>query len=136
MDVTPLVPQGRQVIERYGNGGFRVTGETYRGSILVLPDRSAAWPPTSIDELDLASLEPVLSAVPPVEVLLIGYGRAMAMIDPALRAAARPRGVALEPMDTDAACRTYHVLFPQERPATPPRFPVNSVRSGCRSRAR
>src|SRR3546814_9284047 len=78
MDVTPLVPQGRQVIERYGNGGFRVTGETYRGSILVLPDRSAAWPPTSIDELDLASLEPVLSAVPPVEVLLIGCGRAMA----------------------------------------------------------
>src|SRR3546814_4805398 len=99
MDVTPLVPQGRQVIERYGNGGFRVTGETYRGSILVLPDRSAAWPPTSIDELDLASLEPVLSAVPPVEVLLIGCGRAMAMIDPALRAAARARGVALEPMD-------------------------------------
>src|SRR3546814_7752134 len=92
MDVTPLVPQGRQVIERYGNGGFRVTGETYRGSILVLPDRSAAWPPTSIDELDLASLEPVLSAVPPVEVLLIGCGRAMAMIDPALRAAARARG--------------------------------------------
>src|SRR3546814_15090597 len=107
MDVTPLVPQGRQVIERYGNGGFRVTGETYRGSILVLPDRSAAWPPTSIDELDLATLEPVPSALPPVDVLLIGCGRAMAMLDPALLAAATARGCALAPLAPAAASRTY-----------------------------
>jgi uncharacterized protein len=115
MDVTPLIPQGRRVIERYGNGGFRVTGESYRGSILVLPDWAAAWPLTTIDQLDLASLEPVLAAEPPVEVLLIGCGRAMAFIDPALRAAARARGVALEPMDTGAACRTYNVLMAEDR---------------------
>jgi len=115
MDVTPLIPQGRRVIERYGNGGFRVTGESYRGSILVLPDWVAAWPLTTIDQLDLASLEPVLAAEPPVEVLLIGCGPAMAFIDPALRAAARARGVALEPMDTGAACRTYNVLMAEDR---------------------
>jgi uncharacterized protein len=115
MDVTPLIPQGRRVIERYGNGGFRVTGESYRGSILVLPDRAEAWPLTTIDQLDLASLEPVLAAEPPVEVLLIGCGRAMAFIDPELRAAARARGVALEPMDTGAACRTYNVLMAEDR---------------------
>jgi len=115
MDVTPLIPQGRRVIERYGNGGFRVTGESYRGSILVLPDWAAAWPLTTIDQLDLASLEPVLTAEPPVEVLLIGCGPSMAFIDPALRAAARARGVALEPMDTGAACRTYNVLMAEDR---------------------
>ena len=115
MDVTPLIPQGRRVIERYGNGGFRVTGQSYRGSILVLPDWAAAWPLTTIDQLDLASLEPVLAAEPPVEVLLIGCGTAMAFIDPALRAAARARGVALEPMDTGAACRTYNVLMAEDR---------------------
>jgi uncharacterized protein len=115
MDVTPLIPQGRQVIESYGNGGFRVSGESFRGSILVLPGWSAAWPPASIEELDLASLEPVLAAEPPVEVLLIGCGRAMAFIDPDLRAAVRARGVALEPMDTGAACRTYNVLMAEDR---------------------
>ena len=115
MDVTPLIPQGRQIIESYGNGGFRVTGESYRGSILVLPERSAAWAPASIDELDLESLEPVLAAEPRVEVLLIGCGRAMAFIDPELRDAARARGVALEPMDTGAACRTYNVLMAEDR---------------------
>ena len=30
MDVTPLIPQGRQLIERYGNGGFRGSGESLR----------------------------------------------------------------------------------------------------------
>lgn len=115
MDVTPLIPQGRQVIESYGDGGFTVTGEAYRGSILVLPDRTGAWPLTSIAELDLASLEPILAAEPPVEVLLIGCGAAMTFIDPDLREAARARGVALEPMDTGAACRTYNVLMAEDR---------------------
>jgi len=115
MDVTPLIPQGRQIIESYGNGCFRVTGERYSGSILVLPERAAAWAPVSIDDLDLASLEPVLAAEPAVEVLLIGCGTSMAFIDPELRDAARARGVALEPMDTGAACRTYNVLAMEDR---------------------
>ena len=115
MDVTPLVPQGRQIIEGYGNGGFRVTGAAYRGSLLVLPERTDAWPPAAIEDIDLASLEPVLAAEPPVEVLLIGCGAAMAFIDPDLRAAARARGVALEPMDTGAACRTYNILTLEDR---------------------
>ena len=115
MDVTPLVPQGRQIIESYGNGGFTVTGESYRGSLLVLPESTASWPLSDIAEIDLAVLEPVLSAEPPIEVLLIGCGPAMAFIDPDLRAAAQARGVALEPMDTGAACRTYNVLVMEDR---------------------
>jgi len=57
----------------------------------------------------------VLAAEPPVEVLLVGCGSAMALIDPDLRDAARARGVALEPMDTGAACRTYNVLMAEDR---------------------
>ncbi len=115
MDVTPLIPQGRQIIESYGDGGFRVTGERYSGSILVLPERAAAWAPATIEDIDIESLEPVLSAEPAVEVLLIGCGGSMAFIDPDLRAAAKARGVALEPMDTGAACRTYNVLTMEDR---------------------
>ncbi len=115
MDVTPLIPQGRQIIESYGDGGFKVSGEAFSGSILILPDWTSAWPLASISELDPASLEPVLAAEPPVEVLLIGCGTAMAFIEPELREAARARGVALEPMDTGAACRTYNVLMAEDR---------------------
>lgn len=115
MDVTPLIPQGRQVIESYGGGSFTVAGERYRGSILVLPDWTVSWSLTAIEELSLESLEPVLAAEPPVEVLLIGCGAAMAFIEPDLRQAASARGVALEPMDTGAACRTYNVLMAEDR---------------------
>ncbi|MGD1876200.1 MAG: Mth938-like domain-containing protein [Kiloniellaceae bacterium] len=115
MDVTPLVPQGRRIIESYGDGGFKVTGESFRGSILVAPEWATAWPLTAIADMDIASLEPVLAATPPIEVLLIGCGTSMAFIDPDLREAAKARGVALEPMDTGAACRTYNVLTMEDR---------------------
>ena len=39
----------------------------------------------------------------------------MALIPENLRAAARERGLALEPMDTGAACRTYNVLMSEQR---------------------
>ena len=115
MDVTPLVPQGRQIIEGYGGGGFKVSGVALRGSILVLPERSLAWPIADIAALSLAELEPVLSEEPAIEVLLIGCGAAMAFIDPDLRAAASSQGLALESMDTGAACRTYNVLAAEDR---------------------
>ena len=38
MSLTPEDPAGRQAIEAYGDGGFRVSGHRYDGSLLVLPD--------------------------------------------------------------------------------------------------
>ena len=115
MDVTPLVPQGRQIIEGYGGGGFRVSGTAYRGSTLVLPERTLAWSVTDPAALSLDDMEAVFSAEPGIEVLFVGCGAAMAFIDPDLRAAASARGLALEPMDTGAACRTYNVLVVEDR---------------------
>jgi len=115
MDVTPLVPRGRQIVESYGNGGFKVSDAAFRGSILVLPERTEVWAVTSIDDLNIDGLEVVLAAEPSIEVLFIGCGTTMAFIDPELRAAASLRGVALEPMDTGAACRTYNVLVAEDR---------------------
>ncbi len=115
MDVTPLVPQGRQIIEAYGAGGFRVSGVAFSGATLVLPERSLSWPLNDIDALSLEALEEVFAEQPAIEVLLIGCGPAMAFIDPDLRAAASAKGLALEPMDTGAACRTYNVLVAEDR---------------------
>ncbi len=115
MDVTPLIPQGRQIVESYGGGGFRVSGVAFEGSILVLPERSLSWRATDLSGLSLAVIEPVLAAEPGVEVLLVGCGAAMAFIDPDLRAAASARGVVMEAMDTGAACRTYNVLAAEDR---------------------
>ena len=115
MDVTPLIPQGRQIVEAYGGGGFRVSGIAFDGSVLVLPERSVSWRATDMSGLSLEVIEPILAAEPPVEVLLVGCGAAMAFIDPDLRAAASARGVVMEAMDTGAACRTYNVLAAEDR---------------------
>ena len=115
MDVTPLVPAGRQIIERYGDGRFRVTGVVYEGSILVFLDRVVAWPLGDIGALALDQLAEVIAADPPVDVLLIGCGLGVRPVPPAIKKALRAAGVGTEPMDTSAACRTYNILAAEGR---------------------
>jgi uncharacterized protein len=117
MDLTPLVPQGRQIIESYGDGRFRVTGAVHQGSILVFPDRTIAWPVTESAGLTEESLAAIGAAgdAGTIDLLLIGCGPRMVMIPPKLRAALRSHGVVIEPMDTGAAARTYNVLAAESR---------------------
>lgn len=117
MDITPLIPQGRQIIESYGDGRFRVSGALYESSILVFPDRTVAWAPTGAGEITAKSLELVAEAgaAGRLDVLLIGCGCRMAMIGGELRRSLRAAGIVIEPMDTGAACRTYNVLMAEGR---------------------
>jgi uncharacterized protein len=117
MDLTPLVPQGRQIIESYGDGRFRVTGAVHQGSVLVYPDRTVAWDVGEAAALTEESLAGIAAAgdAGMIDLLLIGCGPRMAMIPAALRASLRAKGIVIEPMDTGAACRTYNVLAAEGR---------------------
>ena len=124
MDVTPLIPSGRQVIEGYGDGGFRISGERYVGAVLVLPQRTLAWPVSAIAEATSESLLALNADDSDVELLLIGCGRSMAFIDPELRAQVREWGIVIDGMDTGAACRTYNVLLSEDRRVAAALLPV------------
>ena len=50
------------VIDAYGGGGFRVDGESHRGSIIVLPERVVPWPVGELVGMTLLSLQPVITA--------------------------------------------------------------------------
>ena len=117
MDLTPLVPQGRQIIESYGDGRFRVTGKLHEGSVLVFPDRTVAWAVTESSALTEESLSSIAAAgdAGTVDLLLIGCGARMTLIPAKLRAALRSHGIVIEPMDTGAAARTYNVLAAEGR---------------------
>ncbi len=115
MDVTPLIPAGRQVVESYGDGQFRVTGVSHPGSVLVQRDRTDSWAIGSIAELSVASLAPLFVRPGWVEVLLLGCGPRLIQPGPAFRAELKALGVVVEPMDTGAACRTYNVLLSEDR---------------------
>jgi uncharacterized protein len=114
MDVTPLIPAGRQVIEGYSANGFRVSGALHAGSILVFVDHTELWPVSSLAEASLDAFAPVV-ARGDIEILLLGCGRRMGMVPPALRQGLRASGIVVDAMDTGAACRTYNVLLAEER---------------------
>lgn len=115
MEITPLIPEGRQVIESYGDGRFRVSGVPIEGSILILPTATFPWSAVDPSGFTLDSFSPLLAADPPVEILLVGCGKRLVPLAPALRAALRDRGIGADPMDTGAACRTYNVLMAEGR---------------------
>jgi uncharacterized protein len=111
LELTPLVQAGRQVIERYGPSGFRISGTIHLGPVLVFPFRTEAWPDAA------ATVEALLPVVEHggIELLLLGLGRRMVPATALLRAALRVHGIAVEAMDTGAACRTYNVLLGDDR---------------------
>ena len=117
MDITPLIPAGRQIIESYGDGRFRVSGALFEQSILVFPERTLPWAPVAASEITLEALDEIAKAgaAGTVDVLLIGCGARMEMMPAELRRALRAAGIVIEPMDTGAACRTYNVLMSEGR---------------------
>ncbi|MFQ5955260.1 MAG: Mth938-like domain-containing protein [Kiloniellales bacterium] len=115
MDGTPPAGRGRQIIERYGAGRFRIAGVDHVGSVLVFPWRTLAWSVAQIDQLTTAGLAPVLEASASVELLLLGTGPRMEAMPTGLHEALRGAGVKVEAMDTGAACRTFNVLVAEER---------------------
>lgn len=114
MDITPNVPEGRQIIESYGEGGFRISGERYEGSRIVTPDEVFGWPVSDPYGLSETSLSDILDSRA-IEVVLLGCGAKMLLLPRALREAWRSQGLVVEVMDTGAACRTYNVLMTEER---------------------
>ena len=112
-DITPA--GGRPIIESYGRARFRVSGVAYADSILVLPMRTEPWPVASVSEITIASFAAVMAPGACVDILLLGCGARAAAIDPALKRSLKAAGIALDIMDTGAACRTYNVLAGENR---------------------
>ena len=115
MDITPLIPTGRQIIKGYGDNGFTIAGLRWEGSVLVFPERTMAWAPAAFGEVSEESLAPLFAAESRPRLLLLGCGRAIGPVPPALRAALRQAGITLELMDTGGACRTFNVLVSEDR---------------------
>lgn len=87
----------------------------YTGSVIVLPEATIPWDVGDPSALRIESLAPVLDCEPRVEILLYGSGHRLHPVDEAVRSGLRAVGIAIEPMDTGAACRTYSILAAEDR---------------------
>jgi uncharacterized protein len=114
-DITPATPPEINLIQSYGDGGFRIGGVAHRGSVVVLPTQVEDWPIAAIADAAVDSLAVVIAADPKVELLLVGCGRRAEPLPAELRRRLRAAGIAVEIMDTGAACRTYNVVVAEGR---------------------
>lgn len=114
MDISPLIPSDRKVIDSLADDRFRIGGEIYLGPVLVFPDRVLPWAIAEGAPLGIAGLEPVLEDAG-TDILLIGMGARMRPLPPALRQQLRAAGKSADGMDTGAACSTYNVLLSEGR---------------------
>lgn len=116
MDVTPVIPGDRKLIQKYGDGRFQITNESFEGNVIVFPHKVVPWPVDNAGQMDPESLRAVVEEAAVVDILLVGCGRFMTPIPDALRRHLKDEaGCTMDPMDTGAACRTYNVLLAEER---------------------
>lgn len=125
LDITPLVPPGRQVVQNYGSGQFMISGVRRAGPTLVFPERSLAWNVTAFEDLTNGDFAEITGADPKPEILLLGAGNRGALLPADLRAELRAAGIIAECMDTGAACRTFNVLVGEDRRVAAALFAVD-----------
>ena len=113
MDITPIIPGDRMIIEAYGPGRFRVSGQVHETPVIVFLDEVRAWSAAKVGDIDAQSLDQ--AAEKGVEVLLIGTGAKMHLLPLEVRRALRDQGIGVEIMDTGAACRTFNILMAEGR---------------------
>ena len=102
-------------IDAYGNGGFRFAGMSHRGSLFCSPAGMDAWRITSPAEITLETLQPMLDIADRIDVLLVGTGADVAVLDAGIRNAFRERQVILEAVPTRSAVSTYNILLSEQR---------------------
>jgi len=111
-----LVPSGRQVIQSYRGGVFRISDVEYAGAVIVFPDRTVQWSVSyGVDTLTYGDFSAVYGTDVAVNLVILGCGPAMRLPPAALRKSLKDQGITIEPMDTGAACRTFNVLMGEDR---------------------
>ena len=106
--------EGNYLITGYGDDWVEINKIRYRHSVILLPDRLVTdWPARDFETLVPAHFQQIAEMQP--EVALLGTGAKHRFIHPKISQPLMEKGIALECMDTAAACRTYNILMSEGR---------------------
>ena len=125
MDVTPLVSKGRQLIESYGDGAFKISGVVYTAPVIVFPESCFSPDYFEADESKFRLLREVFQTSYSPSVLLYGTGNNTSLIPEIEKEFVRQQNCVLDIMNTGAACRTFNVLCAEDRRVAAVLFPVD-----------
>ena len=121
------VRAGVQVVNGYGDGGFRISNVWFEGPVIILPETVYPWSVRGWADIAVENLGPVLGADPAIELLLIGCGPSMVLLSADLTGSMSAHNVAIDAMDTGAAARTYNVLLMEGRRVAAALLPLTAV---------
>jgi len=111
MDITPEIDSQTIQVEGYGDGGFRLNGRRFDGTVCLLPTGISSPSVQSVQALDGTNWpQEILDQANEIDVLLVGTGEAMTLVPEAAKDALKAAGLHCEPMNTGAGCRTFNVL--------------------------
>lgn len=104
------------VITGFAGRGFRVRDHVFDSGILIDPSGVVPWDaPTTIDQVTVEMLRPILDLDPPAEFLLLGTGPGLVRPSAAFVRAVEAMGIGVEAMDSRAAARAWGVLRQEDR---------------------
>ncbi len=115
MDITPLIPKNRNVINGYGSEGFKINETLYKNPIILTPSQITEVSVNSLEDFFNSNLKEILDFEP--EILLIGTGNTHKIISPALKNKIKDLYplLSIDEMTTASACRTYNILMMEDR---------------------
>ena len=101
-------------IAAYEPGELRVDQQVYQNSILVHAEKQVhLWHPLDLAHLQQQDFQDIIALQP--SLVLLGTGKTLDFPEPTLLAPLYDAQLAVEVMDTAAACRTYNVLMAEGR---------------------
>lgn len=115
MELTPLNSGEKTLIQAYGDGGFKISGQRFTGAVLVLEARVLDIALEDFVNIDESHFQPVEEAVEEIEILLLGCGETAGELSLGHRTRLKEGGIAAEVMTTGAACRTFNLLQAEGR---------------------
>ncbi len=117
MPLAEDIVTSRHRFSSYGPDSVTVNETVYRQSlVLTANDIIHPWPVTALEDLDDATLAPVLDTGPAV--VLLGTGAQQRFPGAGIFALFGERGIGLEVMDNGALCRTFNILVAEDRAVT------------------
>jgi uncharacterized protein len=100
-------------IRAYGDGEITLGDKTISQSVVISADSIQFWEPRNVDELTAGHLDRLGELDP--EIVIIGTGQMLIFPPPELTAGLQMRGIGVEIMAHDAACRTFNILLAEDR---------------------
>jgi len=105
---------GQNVFTAHGTGYVQVNDQRYEQPVIVTPEQVLSnWTAQTFASLTEADFGHFLALKP--EVLLLGTGSQHHFAHPQLYRSLTAAGIAVEFMNTPAACRTYNILMAEDR---------------------